>query len=121
MRSLLLCLPLLSLIAAQPALAQAAPAVSTAEAALTPQQAALKAHVAFLASDALRGREAGTPDYDVASEYVASQMLAAGLTPGGPDGSWFQPVPLVAAKPAGEPVMALRVAGQAVPMAFGTD
>lgn len=121
MRSLLLCLPLLSLIAAQPALAQAAPAVSTAEAALTPQQAALKAHVAFLASDALRGREAGTPDYDVAAEYVAAQMLAAGLTPGGKDGSWFQPVPLVAAKPAGEPTMALRVAGRAVPMAFGTD
>ncbi|GAA0439115.1 MULTISPECIES: M28 family metallopeptidase [Sphingomonas] len=121
MRSLLLCLPLLSLNAAQPALAQAAPAVSTAEAALTPKQAALKAHVAFLASDALRGREAGTPDYDVAAEYVAAQMLAAGLTPGGKDGSWFQPVPLVAAKPAGEPTMALRVAGQAVPMAFGTD
>ncbi|WP_416609814.1 M20/M25/M40 family metallo-hydrolase [Sphingomonas sp. MJ1 (PH-R8)] len=94
---------------------------STAEAALAPKQAAIKAHVAFLASDALRGREAGTPDYDVAAEYVAAQMLAAGLTPGGKDGSWFQPVPLVAAKPAGEPTMALRVAGQAVPMAFGTD
>jgi Zn-dependent M28 family amino/carboxypeptidase len=121
MRSLLLCLPLLSLIAAQPALAQAAPVGSAAEAALAPKQAAIKAHVAFLASDALRGREAGTPDYDVAAEYVAAQMLAAGLTPGGKDGSWFQPVPLVAAKPAGEPTMALRVAGQAVPMAFGTD
>ncbi|MBB3911453.1 M28 family peptidase [Sphingomonas desiccabilis] len=119
MRSLLLCLPLLSLVAAQPAEAQAA--APAEQAALSPEQAAIKAHVAFLASDALRGREAGTPDYDVAAEYVASQMLAAGLTPGGANGSWFQPVPLVAAKPAGEPVMALTVAGRQVPMAFGTD
>lgn len=122
MRSLLLSLPLLSLLAAQPVLAQAVPAAPAAQvAALTPKQAALKAHVAFLASDALRGREAGTPDYDVAAEYVAAQMLAAGLTPGGADGSWFQPVPLVVAKPEGEPTMALTVAGKPVPMAFGTD
>jgi hypothetical protein len=127
MRSLLLSLPLLSLIVAQPALAQttpvpSAPAPAAAAAApLTPEQAAIKAHVAFLASDALRGREAGTPDYDVAAEYVASQMLAAGLSPAGKDGSWFQPVPLVAAKPAGEPMMALNIAGRQVPMVFGQD
>ena len=99
-----------------PALLLATPAVA-ADAPLTFDEAALKAHVAFLASDALRGREAGTPDYDVAAEYVASRMMAFGLQPGGPDGSWFQPVPLVAAKPMGEPVMTVGGA----PLAFGTD
>lgn len=34
----------------------------------------IHAHMAFLASDALHGREAGSPDFDIAASYVASQM-----------------------------------------------
>jgi Zn-dependent M28 family amino/carboxypeptidase len=104
------------LLATAPAVAQ-----TRQQAQLPPDQAAIKAHVAFLASDALKGREAGTPDYDVAAEYVAARMMAAGLQPGGADGSWFQPVPLVVAKPAGEPTVSVAVVGQATPLAFGTD
>lgn len=52
------------------------------------------AHMAFLASDALEGREAGTRGYDVAAEYVASRFLAYGLKPAGVDGSYMQPVTL---------------------------
>lgn len=85
------------------------------------QEAALRAHVTFLADDALRGREAGTPDYDVAAAYVAAQMQAAGLEPGGIDGSWYQPVPLVGAVAAAEPVMTLTRSGATQPMLFGTD
>lgn len=107
MRSLLI--PAL-LLATAPALAQTLP----------PEQAAIRAHVAHLASDELRGREAGTPDYDRAADYVAKQMAAAGLRPGA-NGRWLQPVPLVAAKPAGEPVMSVAVNGAATPLAFGTD
>lgn len=55
---------------------------------------AFKAHVQFLASDLLEGREAGTAGYDIAAEYVATQFELMGLVPGGADGSWFQPVPL---------------------------
>ena len=62
---------------------------------LPPEQAAVHAHVATLASDEMRGREAGTPDFDRAADYVVAQFEAAGLTPGGTDGGWFQPVPLV--------------------------
>ncbi|MBL7395823.1 peptidase M28, partial [Escherichia coli] len=50
-----------ALFAAPLAQAQTAPQ-------LPPDQAALKAHVQFLAADVLRGREAGTRDYDVAAE-----------------------------------------------------
>lgn len=69
---------------------------------LPADQAAMKAHVMFLASDALQGREAGTPGYDVAAQYVAAQFYAAGLRPGGEAGGYFQRVPLLRVKAAGE-------------------
>ena len=61
---------------------------------LPDDQLAMKAHVVFLASDAIRGREAGSPEYDIAAQYVASQFYAAGLRPAGDDGGYLQKVPL---------------------------
>ncbi len=58
-------------------------------------QAAMKAHVMFLASDAMRGRDAGSPEFAIAANYVASQFYAAGLRPAGDDGSYLQNVPLI--------------------------
>ena len=53
----------------------------------------MRAHVEFLADDALEGRATGQRGYDLAALYVASQFRALGLTPGGTDeGSWIQPV-----------------------------
>ena len=49
------------------------------------------AHIEVLASDEMRGREAGTPEHRKAAEYVAAQLRAAGLQPAGTDG-FFQPV-----------------------------
>jgi len=106
--------PLLALMLfASPALAQQA-------APLTPEQAGIKAHVQFLASDPLRGREAGTRDFDVAAEYVAAQMLAIGLKPGA-NGGWFQPVKLTTYRPADKAVWALKRGGKDVPFVFGKD
>ena len=65
---------------------------------LPADQAAMKAHVMFLASDAMRGREAGSPEFDIAAQYVAAQFYAAGLRPGGDDGGYLQHVPLVGYK-----------------------
>jgi hypothetical protein len=56
--------------------------------------ARIRAHVEFLADDALEGREAGTRGFDIAAHYVATQMAIYGLEPGADDGSWFQKVPL---------------------------
>jgi hypothetical protein len=56
---------------------------------------AIRAHVSFLADDALEGRLAGTRGYDIAARYVASELAQLGLKPGGTGGTWFQPVPLV--------------------------
>ncbi len=74
--------------------AQSGP-VERALAVITPTE--FIAHVRFLASDALRGRAPGTPGGRVAAEYIASEMLRAGLRPAGE--SWFQRVPLLGVTP----------------------
>jgi len=50
------------------------------------------AHVSFLASDAMRGRDTGSPEHQKAAEYIAGEFKKAGLKPGGTNG-YFQPVP----------------------------
>lgn len=84
---------------------------------LPPDQAAMRAHVAYLASDELKGREAGTPEYEKAARYVADQMAKAGLKPAGDAGSWFQKVPLLASRASAEPSMTLN----GTPLVFGVD
>jgi hypothetical protein len=88
---------------------------------LTPAEASLKAHVAFLASDAMRGRDTGSPELAVAEQYVAAQMLAAGLRPGGPSGSWLQPVPLVSFRGADHGSVTLRRGATATALEWGKD
>lgn len=55
---------------------------------------ALRAHVQFLADDALEGRGTGTRGYELAAKYVRSQFQAEGLKTGTQDGSYFQKVAL---------------------------
>jgi Zn-dependent M28 family amino/carboxypeptidase len=59
---------------------------------------AIRAHVEFLSDDLLEGRAAGSPGYDLAARYVASQMLAIGLEPAGDGGGWLQGLALIEAK-----------------------
>jgi len=47
-------------------------------------------HIAFLADDKQQGRGVGTDGLTVASEYVAKELAAAGLSPAGDGGTWFQ-------------------------------
>ncbi|MGA8866576.1 MAG: M28 family peptidase [Candidatus Sulfotelmatobacter sp.] len=53
----------------------------------------IRAHIRFLADSLLQGREPGTPGYDIAARYVATELEGMGLHPGAA-GSWFQSVPL---------------------------
>jgi Zn-dependent M28 family amino/carboxypeptidase len=55
----------------------------------------IRAHMAFLASDLLEGREAGTRGYDIAASYSAAQFAQLGLKPAGDDGTFFQNTPMV--------------------------
>ncbi len=86
-----------------------------------PDPVALRAHVGFLASDALKGREAGTNEFDIAARYVAAQFETMGLKPAGGNGSFLQPVPLVLVRPASEGVITLNASGTATPLTFGVD
>jgi len=94
----------------------------TAPVALPDDQAQMKAHVLFLASDAMRGREAASPEYRIAAEYVAAQFYAAGLVPAGQDGGYLQTVPLVAYRAAdhGDIVLTRKGAGPQ-PLLFEED
>lgn len=104
--------------------AQRSPAERNAiiTAALPEDQAVMKAHVMFLASDAMAGREAGTRDYDIAAQYVAAQFYAAGLRPGGDDGGYLQKVPLVAYSVADKgSALWTPAGGQPQELVFGED
>lgn len=82
----------------------------------------IKAHITFLASDLLQGREAGSAGFDIAANYVASQFAQLGLKPAGANGGYFQPVPLLATRPADEGRFVLRGRdGAEVPLVFGED
>ena len=48
-----------------------------------------------LASDAFRGRGPATPGEELTVNYIRDRLQAAGVQPGGPNGSWFQEVPLL--------------------------
>ncbi|HEX7948531.1 MAG TPA: aminopeptidase, partial [Phenylobacterium sp.] len=87
-------------VAATATLAASAHAQPTPDAARSADN--IKAHMTFLASDLLQGREAGSPGFDIAANYVASQFAQLGLTPMGGAGSYFQKVPLVASRPTDE-------------------
>ncbi len=77
------------------ALLAALSACAQMQASETVETQRLQAHIEFLASDNLEGRDTGTRGYDIAAEYVASQFRELGLKPAGDDGSYFQQVPLV--------------------------
>ncbi len=68
----------------------------------------LRHHVAFLASDELRGRAAGTPDAVRAAKYLARALEQAGVAPAGDDGTYLQAIPLVRWKHAGPPKLDVR-------------
>lgn len=117
-------LSLLALAGGVAAQGKTATALNTRLAAPLPaNQAAMKTHVLFLADDAMKGREAGTPEFDIAAAYVAAQFYAAGLRPAGDDGGYRQRVPLVSYRSSskGDMVWSPRRGGSPAPLMFGED
>lgn len=54
----------------------------------------LRKHLTFIASDELKGRDTGSPELDIAARYLAAHLESYGYKGIGPDGSFFQDVPL---------------------------
>ncbi|MEM6845036.1 MAG: M28 family peptidase [Bacteroidota bacterium] len=61
------------------------------EAILQPQ---VEAHIRFLASDALKGRDTGSPELNIAAQYIAAYFQGYGLQTVDSTNSYFQPVAL---------------------------
>lgn len=64
----------------------------SAEDSLAPEKEYIQAHLNFLASDLLEGRDAGSMGHEIAAEYIATEFKKYGLTPAGTDG-FMQRVP----------------------------
>lgn len=50
----------------------------------------IEAHIRFLASDSLKGREAGSPGEAIAANYLADRFRDYGLEPAGEEDTYFQ-------------------------------
>jgi len=86
--------------------------------------ACVRAHMEFLAADALRGRGSGTADELVAATYVASELRAYGIAPAGDDGGYIQRAVLQESKLNAPPkltIAKLGSAGEASALVYGKD
>jgi Zn-dependent M28 family amino/carboxypeptidase len=80
------------------------------------------AHVQYLASDSMQGRQTGSAEYLKAAAYVVDQFKADGLQPAGVDGGWYQPVKFDVQRVLAEKSsMSLMVDGKATPLMLGED
>src|SRR5437588_4509027 len=95
---------------------------TTATAADTlPSTARMAEDVKTLSSDAFLGRGPATRGEELATNYIRDRLKAAGVEPGGPDGSWFQDVPLLMSNIVGAPSLSYTVNGQTFPLRQGTQ
>jgi Zn-dependent M28 family amino/carboxypeptidase len=115
MRFLGLTMSVLALAARTPA-AQQAGRAGTGQA-IDP--ARLAQHVRVLASNEFLGRGPATPGEEKAVTYIVEQLRAARVQPGGPNGSWYQDVPLNQYDIVGSPELRLTVGGRQQPLTQG--
>lgn len=78
----------------------------------------LKAHLEFLADDALEGRATGTRGGLLARKYIGAQFERLGLEPAGDSGTYFQRVPIISLTP--NPTLAVT-APAAIPLGWKDD
>jgi Zn-dependent M28 family amino/carboxypeptidase len=81
----------------------------------------MRAHVKYLASDELEGRGVGTRGEKLATDYLASQLKLEGVQPGGENGSYFQPVPLVGCATLPQATMTIKSKAGSIPLTYVKD
>jgi Zn-dependent M28 family amino/carboxypeptidase len=59
----------------------------------------MRAHLEFLADDALEGRKPGTRGGELAAKYIAAQFARLGLEPAGDSGTYYHSVPIITLTP----------------------
>lgn len=88
------------LLLAVPLCAQTSKAIRTAADLIQPND--LKADIYFLASDDLAGRNSGSVQDHIATDYIASEFLRLGLKPMGDNGTFFQNMEILTGRPDAE-------------------
>src|SRR5687768_429927 len=81
----------------------------------------IREDVRVLASDEFEGRGPGEVGDRTTVDYLSKAFAAAGLEPGGVDGSWTQPVPLVRLDRQSGAKLSLAIGGQAIPLTPGEN
>ncbi|HZN98391.1 MAG TPA: hypothetical protein VFB61_11715, partial [Gemmatimonadales bacterium] len=78
----------------------------------------VRAHLEFLADDALEGRRPGTRGGELAAKYIAAQFQRLGLEPAGDSGTYFHRVPIITLTP----TPTLRAGSSSgTPLSYRTD
>jgi hypothetical protein len=87
-------LPALLLVASLPvsAIGQSDPPAAALESITAGELTGL---LRYYSSDWFEGRATGTPGFNMATDFLAAQLAATGVKPGGSDGSYFQNIDLV--------------------------
>jgi len=80
-----------------------------------------EAHIELLANDLLEGRGPGTRGHEIAVAYIATQLRAMNLQPGGDHGSYFQRVPVKTVKAEPASSIALVSAARQQQLVFAKD
>jgi Zn-dependent M28 family amino/carboxypeptidase len=75
--------------------------------------------IAAVSDDAFLGRGPATAGEELTTHYIRDRLQAAGLEPGGTNGSWFQEVPLSQSDIIGAPSLSVNVNGQTTPLKQG--
>jgi Zn-dependent M28 family amino/carboxypeptidase len=109
-------LTLAALLLATPAFAQ-----SRADTIRDPDTKAWWKIAEALSSDAMEGRDIGSPGHDRAGRWVAEQFKAAGLKPAGDNGGFFQSFPVHEAKVDAATVAVVGAGGALTPLRFLHD
>jgi Zn-dependent M28 family amino/carboxypeptidase len=81
----------------------------------------IRAHVKFLSSDLLEGRGPGGRGGQLATEYIATQFMLAGLKPGGDNGTFFQAVPLTGIQTQPSAQLSASKGGQTLDFKWSSD
>src|SRR5688500_20359187 len=99
------------------------PLVLAAAAAAAPVISAerIREDVRVLASDEFEGRGPGETGDRKTVDYLSKAFAAAGLEPGGVDGVWTQPVPLVRLDRQPDAKLSLTIGDQVIPLAAGEN
>jgi Zn-dependent M28 family amino/carboxypeptidase len=83
--------------------------------------ATMKEVTKTLSSDAFEGRAPGSAGEEKTTAYLVEKFKAAGLAPGGKDGSWFQNVPLLEITAKNVSPLKIMADGPGLEFKYGTD